>query len=45
MTTMVLLVIAAAIAAAIFASIFNDGESRSGAGRVWSAEHGHYHDG
>jgi hypothetical protein len=45
MSTMVLLLVAAAVAAALLASVFNEGESTGGAGRVWSAEHGHYHEG
>jgi hypothetical protein len=44
MTTMMLLVVAAAIVAALLASVFDHGESSAGPGRVWSAEHGHYHD-
>jgi hypothetical protein len=44
MTTMVLLVVAAAIVAALLASVFDHGERSAGPGRVWSAEHGHYHD-
>lgn len=44
MTTVMVLVIAAAIAAALLASVFNEGETSAGPGRVWSAEHGHYHD-
>jgi len=44
MTTMILLVVAAAIVAALLASVFDPGEGSAGPGRVWSAEHGHYHD-
>jgi len=44
MTTMILLVVAAAIVAALLASVFDHGGSSAGPGRVWSAEHGHYHD-
>jgi hypothetical protein len=45
MTKMMLFVVAVAIAAALAASVFNEGESTGGPGRVWSAEHGHYHGG
>lgn len=45
MTTLMLLVVAVAVAAAILASVFSEGESSAGPGRVWSAEHGHYHEG
>jgi hypothetical protein len=43
MTMVMILVIAGAIAAAVLASVFTEGESSAGPGRVWSAEHGHYH--
>jgi hypothetical protein len=39
---LIMFLIAAAVAAAIFAGFSSRG-SRSG-GRIWSAEHGHYHD-
>lgn len=39
----ILVLIAAAIVAAILAGFSNRGSS-SNVGRVWSAEHGHYHD-
>ncbi|HJR59865.1 MAG TPA: SEC-C metal-binding domain-containing protein [Vicinamibacterales bacterium] len=45
LTTVMLLVVAAAIAAALLASVFSEGEAGGGRGRVWSAEHGHYHEG
>ncbi len=38
----VMLLIAAAIVAAILAGFSNQGSSSSA--RIWSAEHGHYHD-
>ena len=44
MATMILLVVAVAIVAALLASVFDHGERSAGPGRVWSAEHGHYHD-
>ena len=40
-STVILLVIAVAIVAAILAAVGSRNESD---GRVWSAEHGHYHD-
>ena len=43
MTTLMILVIAGAILAAVFASFFTHGKDTAGPGRVWSAEHGHYH--
>jgi hypothetical protein len=43
MTIVMILVIAGAIAAALLASVFTHGEDTAGPGRVWSAEHGHYH--
>jgi hypothetical protein len=43
-STMMLLVVAVAVVAALLASVFGSGETTGGAGRVWSAEHGHYHD-
>lgn len=38
----IMLLIAAAIVAAILAGLSNQGST--GGARVWSAEHGHYHD-
>jgi hypothetical protein len=43
MSTMVILLVAAAVVAALLASIFTHGDDTGGPGRVWSAEHGHYH--
>lgn len=43
MTMVMVLLIAGAIVAAVLASVFNEGDTSAGAGRVWSAEHGHYH--
>lgn len=43
MTTLMILVIAGAIVAALLASIFTEGDAQGGPGKVWSAEHGHYH--
>jgi hypothetical protein len=43
MTTVMIVVIAVAILAALLASVFSHGEDTAGPGRVWSAEHGHYH--
>jgi hypothetical protein len=43
MSTMMVVVVAVAILAAVLASVFDRGETSAGAGRVWSAEHGHYH--
>ena len=40
---LILAVIAAVVLVAVMAAMSNSRES-SGAGRVWSAEHGHYHD-
>ena len=40
---LILLAVAGAILAAIFAGFSNSREG-GGTGRVWSAEHGHYHD-
>lgn len=39
---LILLAIAGAILAAIIAGVANSGDSKSS--RVWSPEHGHYHD-
>lgn len=44
MTVLMIVVVAVALVAAFLASIFDRGEATGGAGRVWSAEHGHYHD-
>ena len=42
---MMLVVVGGALAAAILAGIASfTGESSSGTVRIWSAEHGHYHD-
>lgn len=43
MSSMMMVVIAVAIVAAILASVFSEGDTSAGAGKVWSAEHGHYH--
>ena len=43
MTSLMLVVVAVAIVAAILASVFTEGDTSAGAGKVWSAEHGHYH--
>jgi flagellar basal body-associated protein FliL len=43
LTTVMIVVIAVAILAALLASVFSHGEDTAGPGRVWSAEHGHYH--
>jgi hypothetical protein len=43
MSRIVLLMVAVAIVAALLASVFSHGESTAGPGRVWSAEHSHYH--
>ena len=43
MSTMVILLVAAAVVAALLASAFSHGSDTDGGGRVWSAEHGHYH--
>ena len=43
MTSVLLLVVAVAIVAAILASVFSEGDTSAGPGKVWSAEHGHYH--
>ena len=42
MATMMVVVVAVAILAAVLASVF-DREPSGSAGKVWSAEHGHYH--
>ena len=41
---MMLVLIAAVILAAILAVVSNGRSGGSSAGRVWSPEHGHYHD-
>jgi hypothetical protein len=43
MSSLMLVVIAVAIVAAILASVFSEGDTSAGPGKVWSAEHGHYH--
>jgi hypothetical protein len=43
MSTMVILLVAVAVVAALLASMFTHGDDTGGPGRVWSAEHGHYH--
>ena len=43
LTPVMLAVIAVAIVAAILASVFTEGDTSAGPGKVWSAEHGHYH--
>lgn len=43
MTSLMLVVVAVAIVAAILASVFTEGDTGAGPGKVWSAEHGHYH--
>jgi hypothetical protein len=43
MSSLMLVVIAVAIVAAILASVFTEGDTTAGPGKVWSAEHGHYH--
>jgi SEC-C motif len=43
MSSLMLVVIAVAIVAAVLASVFTEGDTSAGAGKVWSAEHGHYH--
>ena len=43
MTSLMLVVVAVAIVAAILASVFTEGDTTAAPGRVWSAEHGHYH--
>jgi len=42
-STLMLLVIGVALLAALLASVFDHDEGSAGPGRVWSAEHGHYH--
>ena len=42
MSSVMLALVAVAIVAAILASVFSEGDT-AGAGKVWSAEHGHYH--
>mgnify|MGYP001155649362 CR=1 FL=1 len=43
MSSLMIVVIAVAILAALLASVFNEGDTSAGPGKVWSAEHGHYH--
>ena len=43
MSALMLVVVALAVVAAILASVFTEGDTGAGAGKVWSAEHGHYH--
>ena len=43
MTSVMLVVVAVAIVAAILASVLGEGDTGAGPGKVWSAEHGHYH--
>ena len=43
MSSLMLAVVAVAIVAAILASVFSEGDTNAGPGKVWSAEHGHYH--
>jgi hypothetical protein len=43
MTSLMIVVVAVAIVAAILASVFTEGDTSAGPGKVWSAEHGHYH--
>ena len=43
MSSLMLVAIAVAIVAAILASVFSEGDTSAGPGKVWSAEHGHYH--
>lgn len=43
MSSLMIVVIAVAIVAAILASVFTEGDTSAGPGKVWSAEHGHYH--
>ena len=44
-TRMLIVLAGAALAAAIVAGIMSDrDDGAAGAGRVWSPEHGHYHD-
>ena len=43
MSSLMLVVIAVAVVAAILASVFSEGDTGAGPGKVWSAEHGHYH--
>ena len=43
MSSVMLALVAVAIVAAILASVFSEGDTTAGAGKVWSAEHGHYH--
>lgn len=41
---LLLVAIALAFAVAILVAMLDHGESTAGPGRVWSPEHGHYHD-
>jgi hypothetical protein len=43
MSSLMVVVVAVAIVAAILASVFTEGEAGDAQGKVWSAEHGHYH--
>ncbi|HEY0876192.1 MAG TPA: SEC-C metal-binding domain-containing protein [Vicinamibacterales bacterium] len=43
MSSLMLVAVALAIVAAILASVFSEGDTTAGPGKVWSAEHGHYH--
>lgn len=43
MSALMLVVVALAVVAAILASVFTEGDTGAGPGKVWSAEHGHYH--
>jgi hypothetical protein len=43
MSSLMIVVIAVAVLAAILASVFSEGDTTAGPGKVWSAEHGHYH--
>lgn len=44
MPTLLLVALAAILLAGILAAISNSQDGSSASGRVWSPEHGHYHD-